>query len=68
MGRDKTYSKISGRFYWKAMFHDVTEFVRTCVICQTTNDAKFVKQAAPLHPIPVKPEVWRQVYIMCTCS
>ena len=46
------------------MFHDVTEFLRTCVICQTTNDAKFVKKAAPLHPIPMKPEVWRQVY-MC---
>ena len=31
----------------------VTDFIRTCIICQTTNDEKFVKQAIPIHPIPV---------------
>ena len=27
-------------------------------------DAKFVKETAPLHPIPVKPKVWRQVCLI----
>ena len=61
LGRDKTYEKIAKRFYWKLLWKHVTDYVRTCAVCQTTNDAKFIKQAAPLHPIPVKPKVWRQV-------
>ena len=61
LGRDKTYKKIAERFYWKLLWDDVEECVRTCNICQRNNDAKFSKQGAALHPIPVKPEVWRQV-------
>ena len=61
LGRDKTYDRISERYYWKSLFLDVSDYVKTCRICQTTNDAKFVKQAAALHLIPVKPQVWRQV-------
>ena len=56
--------KIAERYYWKSMWSDIKEYVRTCSVCQTTNDAKFIKKGAPLHPIPVKPEVWRQVRIM----
>ena len=29
------------------MWNDVKEYVRTCSVCQTTNDAKLVKEAAP---------------------
>ena len=65
LGRDKTYHKIAERFYWKSLWRDVTDYIKTCEVCQTTNDAKFVKEAAPLHPIPVKPEVWRQVQHYC---
>ena len=49
------------KFYWKLLWKHITDYVRTCVVCQTTNDAKVVKQAVPLYPIPVKPKVWRQV-------
>lgn len=38
-------------------------YVKTCEVCQLTNDAKFVKESAPLHPIQVKPEVWRQALV-----
>ena len=62
-GSDRTQQKIAERFYWKSMWNDIKEYVRTCSVCQTTNDAKFIKKAAPLHPIHVKPEVWRQVHI-----
>ncbi len=30
--------------------------------CQRTNDGKLQKNSAQLHPIPVKAEVWNQVY------
>ena len=60
-GRDKTLSKIAERFYWKTMWKDVEEYVRTCPTCQMTNDAKFQKAPAPLHPIAVKSKVWHQV-------
>ena len=49
------------KFYWKLLWKHITDYVRTCAVCQTTNDAKVVKQDVPLYPIPVKPKVWRQV-------
>jgi len=61
LGRDKTYHKIAERFYWKTLWTDVQQYVQQCETCQTTNDAKFQKAAAPLHPIPVKSKVWNQV-------
>ena len=64
LGRDKTYHKIAECFYWKLLWNDVKEYVRTCEVCQRTNDAKFVKEAASLHPVPVKPKVWRQVRLI----
>lgn len=63
-GRDRTQLKVAESFFWKSMWKDIEEYVKTCSICQTTNDAKFVKEAVPLHPIPIKPEVWRQVKIL----
>ena len=32
--RDKTYGKISERFYWYGIMNDVKEFVATCDVCQ----------------------------------
>ena len=61
LGRDKTFQKVAERFHWKMLWKDVEEYVKRCDVCQRTNDAKFVKQGAALHPIPVMPEVWRQV-------
>jgi len=61
LGRDKTYQKIAERFYWKTLWTDVQQHVQQCETCQTTNDAKFQKATAPLHPIPVKSKVWNQV-------
>ena len=60
-GRDKTYEKITSRFYWPEMAKEVREYVASCDICQRTNDGKFVKAAPSLHPIKVEPEVWRMV-------
>ena len=57
--RDKTYGKISERFYWQGLMSDVKEYVSTCDVCQRV-DGKLGKQHAELHPIPVS-DVWKQV-------
>ena len=67
LGRDKTYHKIAARFYWKTLWSDVKNHVQQCQTCQTTNDAKFIKASAPLHPIPVRSKVWNQV-IEASCT
>ncbi|CAB4040892.1 retrotransposable element, partial [Paramuricea clavata] len=59
--RDKTYGKISERFYWHGLMSDVKQYVSTCDVCQRV-DGKLGKQHAELHPIPVS-DVWKQVGI-----
>ncbi len=61
LGRDKTSKKIRERFYWKTMWSDIQEYIHQCEACQRANDTKFQKATEPLHPIPIKPEVWNQV-------
>ena len=46
LGRDKTWGKV-------LLWTDVKEYIRTCEICQRTNDDKFHKASSSLHPIPV---------------
>ena len=36
-GRDKTYGKIAERYYWYAMKKDVTNYIKRCKKCFTTN-------------------------------
>ena len=59
--RDKTYGKISERFYWNGVMNDVKQFVPSCDVCQRV-DGELGKQHAELHPIPVT-DVWKQVSI-----
>ena len=61
-GRDKTHQKITERFFWKTLWTDVQKYVQECATCQRTNDTKFQKSTASLHPIPVKSRVWNQVF------
>lgn len=53
------------------MWSDVKDFVRRCEVCQRTNDSKFIKSDATLHPIPVKSKVWDMVsdnyFMICHC-
>ena len=52
---------IRKRFYWEGMSNDIRNYIKSCDVCQRTNDAKFVKAGYELHPIPVKPVVWNMV-------
>ena len=40
-GRDKTFAKVTERFYWVGIINDVKEFCRTCDKCQKAN--RYVK-------------------------
>jgi len=33
-GKDTTYEKIKGRYYWKGMYKDIEEYIKTCDACQ----------------------------------
>src|SRR5947199_4127707 len=33
-GKDATYNKISTRFWWKGMYKDIEEYIKTCDSCQ----------------------------------
>ena len=32
-GKDATYEKIKERYYWKGMYKDIEEYVKTCDAC-----------------------------------
>ena len=66
LGRDKTIQKIKERFYWKTLWTDVQAYIYQCESCQHANDTKFMKATEPLHPIPIKSEVWNQVLLHLT--
>ncbi len=60
-GRDKTIEKVCTRWYWgKNMTAEIVDYVKRCDVCQRVND-RFCKPPATLHPIPVSPQVWKQV-------
>jgi hypothetical protein len=33
-GKDTTYEKIKTRYYWKGMYKDIEEYIKTCDACQ----------------------------------
>ena len=61
-GRDKTFHKISARYYWKGMKNDIQEYVKACTKC-FVRKPKIVKEAPPLNPIPVPAKIWSLVGI-----
>ncbi|KAL5502338.1 hypothetical protein EMCRGX_G009091 [Ephydatia muelleri] len=62
VGRDKTLAQISDRYYWPELYNQVCSYISSCERCQRINP-KLKKGHAPLHPIPVKDEVWHQIGI-----
>ena len=65
LGVNKTLDKISNRFFWKGLSHDVRDFISTCERCQKVNP-RFEKQHALLHPVNVPTGVMRQIGVDIT--
>ena len=73
-GRDKTFRKLSQRYYWKAMKNYVQEYA--CPKCFVSN-SKVCKDAPLLHPTSVPAKIWSLVGLqrcsvtqphICTCQ
>lgn len=60
-GAKKTLKKIVGFFYWPNISKDVTEWCKTCEVCQKHNMG--VTQRTPLRPLPTIQEPWTRVAI-----
>lgn len=61
-GRDKTYAKISERYFWKGMKNDIAEYIKRCPKCFTVNP-KLSKEAPALNSIHVPEKIWSLVGI-----
>ena len=53
LGFDKSYGKISLRYWWDGMYKDVKNWCKSCESCAMVKPRKGVK-VAPLQPIAVK--------------
>ena len=56
LGTDKTYQRLSERWFWKSMWDDTHNFVRSCRTCiaNKTSNQQPMGEARPL-PLPSKP-------------
>ena len=58
MGINKTYQRILNHFYWPGLKKDVTQFCKSCQVCQMVGKPNQTIPAAPLQPIPICGEPW----------
>ena len=49
---DKTYSKLSDRYFWPAMHIDAKKFIQQCAVCSQYKD-NFPMLVAPMVPIDI---------------
>ena len=64
-GINTTYSKISKHFCWPQIWHCVTEFCKTCRICQMVGKPNQKIPVAPLKPIPAFEKPFSKLIIDC---
>ncbi|OWY98669.1 hypothetical protein PHMEG_00030509 [Phytophthora megakarya] len=60
-GSEKTYSLLTGDFYWNHQYQLVRKYVRTCDLCQRVKPAP--NSQAPLQPLPTPSECWEYVSV-----
>ncbi|XP_047485268.1 uncharacterized protein LOC125036565 [Penaeus chinensis] len=65
LGVKKTLNKITSHFYWPGISSDVSEFCRSCAICQLVGKPNQIIPPAPLEPIPVINNPFSKVIIDC---
>ena len=65
LGVAKTYDRVLQHFFWPGLKKDVTNFCRTCPICQVVGKPNQVIQPAPLRPIPAVGEAFEHVLVDC---
>jgi hypothetical protein len=57
LGREKTYRRLTARVYWRGVYNDVQDYVRSCVSC-AQNKASHLNASDLLHPLPIPARRW----------
>ena len=65
LGFNKTYQKVLNHFYWPGLKRDVTQFCKSCHVCQMVGKPNQPIPSAPLQPIPVYGEPFSHVQTNC---
>ena len=65
LGVNKTYNRILSHFYWPKLRKDVSEFCKSCHVCQMVGKPNQVIPPAPLQPIPAFEEPFSRVLVDC---
>lgn len=65
LGNRKTYHKLLAHFYWPGIKRDVTDYVKTCHICQLVGKPNQKIPLATLKSIPVVHEPFKRTVIDC---
>ncbi|KAK3288483.1 hypothetical protein CYMTET_4047 [Cymbomonas tetramitiformis] len=61
-GRDKTLDRIARRFWWPRMSKDVSDWTRSCLICQQTRPRNSYPDGQ-LNPLLIPVRLWQVVSI-----
>lgn len=65
LGVRKTVKKLTTHYYWPKLQQDVTNFIKSCHVCQTVGKPSQPIPVAPLKPIPVLDEPFNKIIIDC---
>ncbi|XP_036003896.1 uncharacterized protein LOC118566311 [Fundulus heteroclitus] len=65
LGINKTYKKVLRHFFWPGLKSAVSQYCRTCRVCQVAGKPNQVIPPAPLSPIPVMGEPFERVIVDC---
>ncbi len=65
LGVTKTFRRVSRYFYWPGLKLDVSNFCRSCPVCQLAGKPNKNIPVAPLQPIPVMREPFERLLVDC---
>jgi hypothetical protein len=60
LGREKTFARLTAEVYWRGVYHDVRDYVRSCVSC-SQNKASQRTASDFLHPLPIPARRWETI-------
>jgi hypothetical protein len=60
LGREKTFARLTAAVYWQGVYHDVRDYVRSCVSC-AQNKASQRTASDFLHPLPIPARRWETI-------